>query len=73
MVDIVGPAVALESARNYRRLRARGITVRKTIDTLIDTRCIRDGLPLLYADWDFEPFVAHLGLVSALPAQAGRP
>ena len=42
------------------------MTIRKTIDTLIATRCIREGLPLLYGDRDFDPFVAHLGLVSAL-------
>jgi predicted nucleic acid-binding protein len=40
--------------------------VRKTIDTLIATRCIEDGLPLLYSDRDFDPFVEHLGLVSGL-------
>ena len=71
MVGIAGPAVALEAARNYRRLRSRGVTIRKTIDTLIATRCILDGLPLLYGDRDFDPFVAHLGLVSALPVRAG--
>ena len=72
-VEIGGQAVAVEAAQNVRRLRARGVKVRKTIDTLIATRCIRDGLSLLYADRDFDPFVAHLGLVSALPARAGRP
>lgn len=66
-IDIGGQAAALEAARNFRRLRARGITVRKTIDTLIATRCILDGLELLYADRDFDPFVEHLGLVSAMP------
>jgi predicted nucleic acid-binding protein len=66
-VDIGGQAAALEAARNFRRLRVRGITVRKTIDTLIATRCILDGLQLLYADRDFDPFVQHLGLVSAMP------
>lgn len=71
LIEIAGPVVALEAARNYRRLRAKGITVRKTIDTLIATRCIRDALPLLYADRDFDPFVAHLGLISALPGGAG--
>jgi len=65
-VEISGPEIAVEAARNYRRLRARGITVRKTIDTLIATRCILDGLSLLYSDRDFDPFVEHLGLVSAL-------
>jgi hypothetical protein len=57
--------VAIEATCNYRLLRGRGITVRKTIDTLIPTRCIVDGMPLLYSDRDFDPFVAHLGLVSA--------
>jgi len=52
--------------RNFRTLRAKGITVRKTIDCLIATRCIADGLPLLYSDRDFDPFVVHLGLVPAL-------
>jgi predicted nucleic acid-binding protein len=66
-IDIGGQAVALEAARNFRRLRARGITVRKTIDTLIATRCILDGLQLLHTDRDFDPFVQHLSLVSAMP------
>jgi predicted nucleic acid-binding protein len=71
LVEIVGPEIALEAARNYRRLRRRGIKVRRTIDTLIATRCIRSGLILLYEDRDFDPFVTHLGLVSALPVEAG--
>ena len=58
--------VALQAARNYRLLRARGITIRKTIDTLIATRCIVEGWPLLYSDRDFDPFVEHLGLRRAL-------
>jgi predicted nucleic acid-binding protein len=70
-VEIAGHAVALEAARNYRRLRARGITIRKIIDTLIATRCLHDGLQLLYTDRDFDPFVAHLGLVSAMRDKAG--
>lgn len=63
LVEIGSAPVALEAARNFRRLRALGVTVRKTIDTLIATRCILDGLPLLYSDRDFDPFVAHLGLL----------
>ena len=65
-VAIVDQTVAIAAARNYRVLRSRGITIRKTIDTLIATRCILDGLPLLYSDRDFDPFVEHLGLVSAM-------
>ena len=63
---ITGSRVAVEAARNYQRLRALGITPRKTIDNLIATRCIVDDVPLLFADRDFLPFVEHLGLRSAL-------
>jgi predicted nucleic acid-binding protein len=65
VVDIAGEGVAIQAARNFRALRALGVTVRKTIDTLIATRCIVDGYRLLYSDRDFDPFVRHLGLVSA--------
>jgi len=43
------------------------VTVRKTVDTLIATRCLINGIPLLYSDRDFDPFVQHLGLISANP------
>ncbi|WP_288456072.1 PIN domain nuclease [uncultured Sphingomonas sp.] len=66
VVTIAGPEIAVQAARHYRALRERGITIRKTIDTLIATRCIVDNIPLLYADRDFDPFVAHLGLRSAM-------
>ena len=66
VIDLVGQAIAVQAARYFRALRQRGVTVRKTIDTLIATRCIRDGFALLYSDRDFDPFVAHLGLRSAL-------
>ena len=64
VVDLVGVAMAIQAAQNYRVLRARGITVRKTIDTLIATYCIEHGISLLYSDRDFDPFVEHLGLRS---------
>ena len=62
LVEIGGRDVMIEAARYFRDLRARGITIRKTIDTLIATRCIVSGYRLLYSDRDFEPFVTHLGL-----------
>jgi predicted nucleic acid-binding protein len=65
VVAIATPDVAIAAAQNFRALRHRGITVRKTIDTLIATRCMADNLALLYSDRDFDPFVAHLGLVPA--------
>ena len=66
LIDIAGADIAVQAARNFRILRARGITTRKTIDTLIATRCIRDDLPLLFSDRDFRPFVTHLDLRDAL-------
>lgn len=65
-VAVMNSRVAVEAAQNYQRLRALGITPRKTIDTLIATRCILDDIPLLFADRDFQPFVEHLNLRSAL-------
>lgn len=67
MVQIGGRDTAVEAALNYRRLRAVGVTARKTIDTLIATRCLVSGLALLYSDRDFDPFVQHLGMMSANP------
>lgn len=51
---MVGRRVALASARNYRMLRARGVTVRKTIDVLIGTFCALNGHRLLHCDRDFD-------------------
>ena len=62
VVDIGGIDIAIQAARNFRTLRGLGITVRKTIDTLIATRCIESGYVLLHNDRDFEPFVKHLKL-----------
>jgi len=64
VTDLGGRDIAIQAAKNYRALRALGITVRKTIDTVIATRCIESGFTLLHADRDFEPFVTHLGLCS---------
>ncbi|TAK67892.1 MAG: PIN domain nuclease [Betaproteobacteria bacterium] len=67
IVDLAGQDIAIRAAKNFRALRALGISVRKTIDTVIATRCIESRLSLLYSDRDFDPFVEHLGLRSALP------
>lgn len=64
-ITIAGPDCAIQAAQHYRQLRGIGITPRKSIDTLIATRCILDEIPLLFSDRDFDPFVKHLGLVSA--------
>jgi len=57
-----GRELALESAMNYRLLRKKGVTVRKTIDVMIGTFCIHYRLPLLHDDRDFDPMVKFLGL-----------
>lgn len=57
-----GYDLAVKSAQNYRKLRKKGITVRKTIDVLIGTYCITENLPLLHDDRDFEPMAEHLSL-----------
>ena len=62
IVDLAGPSIAVKAAENFRALRGLGISVRKTIDTVIATHCIENRLPLLYSDRDFDPFVEHLGL-----------
>jgi predicted nucleic acid-binding protein len=66
IVELGGKEIALRAAKNYRKLRALGVTPRKTIDTIIATRCIESDLPLLYSDRDFNPFVERLGLRSAM-------
>ena len=60
--QILSPDLALAGADNYRKLRKRGITVRKSVDNWIATFCIQNRMPLLFSDRDFDPFVEHLGL-----------
>jgi predicted nucleic acid-binding protein len=60
--DTGGVALAREAARNYRTLRNRGHTVRKTIDCVIATFCLRAQHSLLHRDRDFDPFEKFLGL-----------
>ena len=60
--DAGGVALAREAARNYRALRSRGQTVRKTIDCLIATFCLRGHHSLLHRDRDFDPFEKFLDL-----------
>ena len=66
VVELGGRDIAIKAATNFRALRVLGVTIRKTIDTIIATRCIENGYTLLHSDRDFEPFVTHLGLRSAV-------
>jgi predicted nucleic acid-binding protein len=65
LLPMLGGSNAWKAAENYRQLRSRGITVRKTIDGIIATACIEANLPLLFSDRDFVPYVEHLGLEAA--------
>ena len=60
--NMVDTALAVQSARNYRFLRQKGVTVRKTIDSLIATYCIENEHELLHNDSDFDGYEKHLGL-----------
>jgi hypothetical protein len=60
--DFVGKQMATKAAENFRLLRKKGVTVRKTIDVLIATFCIEHGFELLHNDRDFEPMKEILGL-----------
>ncbi len=62
IVELGGREIAIQAARNFRTLRNLGVTIRKTIDTVIATRCIESGYRLLHNDRDFDPFARHLGL-----------
>ncbi|GBE04667.1 ribonuclease VapC15 [bacterium BMS3Abin10] len=61
-MDMVGQELAIKSAKNYRILRKKGITVRKTIDVMIGTFCINHQIPLLHDDRDFDPLEIYLKL-----------
>lgn len=63
IVPMAGDEIAVSAARNFRSLRRRGVTIRKTIDLLIGTWCIENGRALLHHDSDFRPMAQHLGLM----------
>jgi predicted nucleic acid-binding protein len=64
VVSLLDAELAIRAARNYRRLRDLGITIRKTADIIIGTFCIERGHTLLHDDRDFAPMEKHLGLAS---------
>jgi predicted nucleic acid-binding protein len=61
-LNMLGEEIAVKSAENYRTLRKKGVTIRKTIDVIISTFCIENDLQLLHNDKDFLPFEKYLGL-----------
>ena len=60
--EMLGRDMAIRSAENFRTLRKKGITIRKTADVIIASFCIKQKIPLLFSDKDFKPFVKYLGL-----------
>jgi len=62
VIELCGREIAIRAAINFRTLRNLGVTVRKTIATVIATRCIESGYHLLHSDRDFDLFAKHLGL-----------
>jgi len=67
LVVLGGEDVVIEAARNYRKLRSLGVTVRGTIDVVLATRCIVSDFTLLHSDRDFDAFEQHLGLRCVVP------
>lgn len=60
--DMVGFTMAEKSASNFRLLKSKGVTVRKTIDVLIGTFCAEHGLQIIHHDSDFDLMAKHIGL-----------
>jgi predicted nucleic acid-binding protein len=71
-VPLGGRTICEQAARNFRTLRRKGVSVRKTIDTIIATCCIENGYALLHKDRDFDAFEKHLGLKVAKAKVIGR-
>ncbi len=65
--NLGGYDIAIQSSENYRKLRKKGITIRKTIDIIIGTFCITENIPLLHDDRDFDPMQEHLSLKTISP------
>lgn len=61
-MDFVGREIAEKSAENFRLIRKKGFTIRKTIDVIIGTFCIKNGFWLLHNDRDFDPLEKYLNL-----------
>lgn len=65
--NICGVEIAIKSATNFRILRKKGVTIRKTVDVIIGTFCIENDHTLLHLDKDFESLAKYLGLKVVSP------
>ena len=63
-MEMLGFELAIKSAENYRFLRKKGVTVRKTIDVIIGTFCIHHNMSLVHDDQDFDSLTKYLKLIS---------
>jgi len=70
VMTLLGQRLALKSAENYRFLRAKGVTLRKTNNVIIGTFCIDHKIPLLHDDRDFKPLEKHLKLMTIQPKRS---
>ena len=59
---MMSDGLAVEAARNFRLLRGKGVTIRKTVDMIIATFCIERDYTLLHNDRDFDQIEEHLAL-----------
>ena len=62
LMEMLGSELAIKSAENYRLLRKKGLTVRKTIDVIIGSFCLHHNMSLLHDDRDFDPLIKYLKL-----------
>lgn len=61
-INLGGKELAIKAASNFRFLRSRGVTIRKTVDMLIGSWCIKTDIELLHNDKDFDKIADHLPL-----------
>jgi predicted nucleic acid-binding protein len=54
--------LAIKAASNFRFLRSKGVTIRKTVDILIGSWCIEHEVELLHNDKDFDQIATQLPL-----------
>ncbi len=57
----------IEAADLYRGLRKNGVTIRKSVDSLISAIAIHFSLPVLHSDRDFSSIASHSDLIIYSP------
>ncbi|GAA5523408.1 PIN domain nuclease [Aliifodinibius salicampi] len=61
-IHLGGKSLAIKAASNFRFLRSKGVTIRKTVDMLIGSWCIEHEVELLHNDKDFDQIANQLPL-----------